>query len=309
MVHVAYCFDKNFEPLFGASLMSLLLNFRSAGAGLTVHVVTDNHHPGFQEKIEHLRSAFAARIELYVISAADIQAMAALPVTRQPHVTHAGYYRLLLARILPETAGKVLYLDADTIVLSDVGALYATDMAGAPVSGVSDLAAERWKAEHQLGRYINSGVLLIDLEQWRREDHAARCLDYIANNREKLLFGEQCAQNLVFQDSLQLLDARWNHYVLPHAKTQVSGDAAILHFVTRDKPSHAWYENPLGKYYWRYLDVSPWAGAVPILPTTLEQAYRFARLLHRQGKVEESIATYEKVLVSMQKSRQTRNES
>ena len=42
--------------------------------------------------------------------------------------------------------------------------------------------------------------------------------------------------------------------------------------------------------YWRYLDVSPWAGALPVEPTTVDKAHRLARLFHRQNKMAESYA-------------------
>jgi lipopolysaccharide biosynthesis glycosyltransferase len=72
----------------------------------------------------------------------------------------------------------------------------------------------------------------------------------------------------------------------------------VLHFITGDKPWHAWYENALGKAYWKYLDVSPWAGAKAVAPTTVEKAHRLARLLHRQNKTAESVRVYDSIVVS-----------
>ncbi|ROZ77019.1 glycosyltransferase family 8 protein [Ramlibacter sp. WS9] len=297
MVHVAYCIDKNYQQHFGASATSLLLNFAGDGSELTIHVVTDEADPVFRARLDRLRSVFKARLELYLVDSQALQAMAPLKGTSAAHVSTATYFRFLLPRILPETVKKLLYLDADTIVPSDIGELFKTDMAGAAVAGVSDYSAKTMAAKQNVERYINSGVILLDVEQWRREDHGARCLAFASENKAKLIFGDQCTINLLFQDRLRLLDARWNCYVTPTARA-LPENPGVFHFITGDKPWHAWYENDLGKAYWRYLDVSPWAGARPVQPTTVDKAHRLARLLHRQNKTAESMRVYDSIIVN-----------
>ena len=72
-----------------------------------------------------------------------------------------------------------------------------------------------------------------------------------------------------------------------------------MHFITADKPWHAWYENNLSKYYWKYLDVSPWAGAVPAPPQNVEKAQRLARLRYLEGKNAESVQVYENIVAAL----------
>jgi lipopolysaccharide biosynthesis glycosyltransferase len=297
MVHVAYCIDKNYQQHFGASLTPLLLNFGGDGSELAIHVVTDEADTAFRSRLDRLRQAFKARIDLYLVGPQEIQAMAPLKGTSAAHVSTATYFRFLLPRILPEAVEKVLYLDADTIVPSDIGELFKVETRGAAVAGVSDFSAKNLAERQGVRRYINSGVILLDVGQWRREDHGARCLAFAHENSRRLIFGDQCTINLLFQESLHLLDTRWNCYVTPVPKA-LPENPGVLHFITGDKPWHAWYENELGKLYWRYLDVSPWAGAVPGEPTTLDKAHRLARLLHRQNKTAESMRVYESIIAN-----------
>jgi lipopolysaccharide biosynthesis glycosyltransferase len=74
-----------------------------------------------------------------------------------------------------------------------------------------------------------------------------------------------------------------------------------LHFITADKPWHSWYENSLSKHYWKYIDVSPWAGATPVPPTRVGKALRLARLRYAEGKSSESIQLYERILTALGK--------
>lgn len=302
MVHVAYCIDKNYQQHFGASATSLLLNFAGDGSDLAIHVITDEADPVFRARLDRLRHAFKARIELYLVGSQEIQAMASLKGTSAPHVSTATYFRFLLPRILPESVEKVLYLDADTIVPSDIGDVFKVDMTGAAVAGVSDYSATSLAARQNVKHYINSGVILLDVEQWRREDHGARCLAFASQNSKRLIFGDQCTINLLFQDRMHLLDTRWNCYVTPTPRP-LPENPGVLHFITGDKPWHAWYENALGKTYWRYLDVSPWAGAQPVEPATVDKAHRLARLFARQNRMAESVRVYESIIATRRDSK------
>src|ERR1700747_2402939 len=45
-----------------------------------------------------------------------------------PHVSNITYSRILIPEIFPETVSRVLYLDADLLVLEDLGPLWQTDL-------------------------------------------------------------------------------------------------------------------------------------------------------------------------------------
>lgn len=307
MVHVAYCFDKNYRQHFGASMTSLLLNFDGPGSDLCIHVITDEMDHVFQTRLNRLQDTFKARIEIHIPLVEDIAEISRLQLNSRAveHVTMATYFRLLLAKILSSSVDRVLYLDADTIILSSVRELFNTDMENATLAGAPDLSSQGMSARLQLQNYINSGVLLIDLKQWRQRNYTSRCLDYAARNPEKLLYADQCTINIVLADSLYLLDGKWNRGVTAHAKSQTADGAGVLHFITRDKPWHAWYENSLAKYYWRYLEVSPWAGALPVQPSTIEEARRMARLSFNQGNSLAAVKIYESILDLLPQAKKT----
>ena len=149
----------------------------------------------FCARLDRLRHAFKARLELYLVGSQELQAMAPLKGTSAPHVSTATYFRFLLPRILPESVKKVLYLDADTIVPSDIGEAFKVDMAGAAVAGVSDFSAQALAAKQNVKQYINSGVILLDVEQWRREDDCRRCLAFASQNTKRLISSATSARS------------------------------------------------------------------------------------------------------------------
>lgn len=300
MIHVSYCFDKNYRQHFGVSVTSLLLNYSGDGADLCIHIVTEEMAPDFQQKLDQLRRRFRANIEVHLLSQDDLQLLPKMS-SYMEFMSLATWYRLFLTRILPANVDRLIHLDSDTVVLSDIGELFQTDIQDAPLAGVPDYSSQTMAERLNLRSYVNSGVLLVDLKQWREQDYGNQCLEHASKNAEMLTFADQCALNTFFGDRIFLLDAKWNRYVTTRANTEDPQGAAILHFIMGDKPWHAWYENDLSKYYWQYLDVSPWAGAKAEPPQTLEKAHRLARLRHRQGQYEESMTIYENMLASLKK--------
>lgn len=300
MVHIAYCFDKNYQQHFGVSLTSLLLNYGGDGADLCIHIITDELDHAFSEKLDRLTRTFKAQIDIILLKPNDIEVVARLPAKTEKlaYMSQATWYRVFLADILPPDVTRVLYLDADTIVLSDLNELFNAAMQGAPIAGVIDCCSDEMSARLRLKNYINSGVLLMDLQQWRDKNLVTHCLEHAVMNSEIFTYADQCAINTFFADNIHFLEKKWNRFVTANEKIQEPQGAAILHFITADKPWHAWYENNLAKYYWKYLDVSLWAGAKPAFPQSVDKAHRLARLWHAQGKIADSIRVYENILAT-----------
>ncbi len=300
-IHVVYCFDRAYQQHFGASVTSLLLNLGGSGSDLVVHVVTDETGAGLRRNIDRLAGAFQAGIELHLVPPDKLRRLAGLTLSNSAisHLSPAAYYRVLLPNILTSDIDRVVYLDCDTIILSDIRPLFETDLGSAALGAVLDRGSATMAPKRGLDRYINTGVLLMSLDIWRDEALSERCLAFATHNPEKIKYGDQCAINFVCRDLIHVLDRRWNGFVSPNIPPDEVAEAAILHYITPDKPWHAWYENSLSALYWRYLDVSPWSGAVPEQPSRVQQVHRLARLRRAQGKTAEALVLYESIVASL----------
>ena len=56
------------------------------------------------------------------------------------HITHTAYFRLLAARLLPDTIDKVIYLDSDVLVKDDLMELWDLDLKGNYCLAAIDIA-------------------------------------------------------------------------------------------------------------------------------------------------------------------------
>jgi lipopolysaccharide biosynthesis glycosyltransferase len=167
------------------------------------------------------------------------------------------YARLAAPELLDEP--RVVYLDTDTLVKADLGELYDWDLRGRPMAAVRDMIALRLSVKspkerryfegkvngRSLDSYFNSGVLVMDLEQFRRRKLGERAIQIIFENPD-LRFPDQDALNLALDGDVLLLPERWNamtcekltpaHPGMPSLLRErirtALDDPAILHYAT-----------------------------------------------------------------------------
>ena len=112
-----------------------------------------------------------------------------LPLMPEAHYTIDTYTRLWLGEFFPQTVDRVLYLDADIVVVGSIAPLWNVDLGGALMGAVdipgSDRGVTRLGMRAEDG-YFNAGVLVIDLKQWRATRAEETVLDYIRANPERV---------------------------------------------------------------------------------------------------------------------------
>ena len=133
-------------------------------------------------------------------------------------------YRLFLHEILPEY-DKILYLDSDIIVRSDVKELFDTDLEDFAIGAVIDRSATKFpltvtKLKYYLyfrntlklkksSKYFNSGVLLMDLNKLRHSDFSDQWRREI-NSELTFFMPDQDILNRIFGQKILYLDKTWN---------------------------------------------------------------------------------------------------
>ena len=236
-INIAYCFDKNYRQHFAASICSLIKNANEFRA-LNIFIVTDAADAVFKSKIEIIIPPTKTRRITWIII--DEALVGGLPLDGKSHFTASIYYRLLLPSLLSGDVKKIIYLDSDTIVQSDLSTVYDIPMDGYSLAGAMDIKSSKEAERIGVSRYINSGVLLMNLDFWRRNLIDRKCLSWISVQKD-LILGDQDAINIVCQSSIYVLGKEWNYCLDP--RSTYSPDelksAKIVHFITSDKPWHS----------------------------------------------------------------------
>lgn len=192
----------------------------------------------------------------------------------------------LLKFIIPDLLkdlNKVLYLDGDIIVNSDLGELYGTDLENNFIAAVADSGTLYWTNDfiRSVQNYFNSGVMLMDLKKMRAESTSRVLIETKKNLNDSSLM-DQNVFNLVFNGKVKLLPVKYNFMPLSleraKFKWDIKGvnekygtnyqnesemylDSAIVHYSSKDKP---WkYPDAAWAYLWRHYYLSLYKNEMP----------------------------------------------
>lgn len=128
--------------------------------------------------------------------------------------SHTIYYRILIDRILPKDIEKILYIDTDMLVLSDIREIFKTDLKDkilASSSGSINVVPCRIKFKSLKGdnkltidfkQYFCSGLMLINMPQWRAQNAESKCISFLQDY--EAIYPDQDTLNYVAQDNIDL---------------------------------------------------------------------------------------------------------
>jgi lipopolysaccharide biosynthesis glycosyltransferase len=209
-MNIVLCGDRCVLPGIHVATYSLLSRMNPAVQEVQFNIFTD----GINEvDIALLRQTlnFAARPYTLNLHHLDKSSFSGYPTLNG---SLGPYYRLYAAQVMP--VERFLYVDADTLCDVDVSALQTVEMGCFPAAWVPEAplskAVDRSVAEQLVGTptefYFNSGVLLVNVAEWRRQKITERALDYIATNRPA--FYDQSALNFILHRNALILDCKYN---------------------------------------------------------------------------------------------------
>jgi len=209
---------------------------------------------------------------------------------RVPKITYA---RIHLSAYLPD-ATRVILLDSDVLALTCVGRLWDTPLEGAVAGATVDPFVPFVSSRDGLARYaelgmpadapyLNAGVMLVDLDRWRREEIARKAFAYIQKNWQVTRWYDQDALNAVLAGRWRELDGRWQ--AQPRAADlSMAGGAAgaqpwIVHFSGRLKPWVYEVGSSADREFFAVLDRTAWSGWRPSRSARTRLTALYARRL------------------------------
>jgi len=206
-----------------------------------------------------------------------------LPLNPRAHYTLDNWTRLWVQEFFSSEVERILYLDSDLVVAGSIASLWCLDLEGRLLGAVNIPGSLHGVAK--LGMqpedgYFNSGVLLIDLKQWRESRALDIILDCVDAHPERFQYTlDQDALNACFHARTKRLDYKWNVTwpfffdpgSLPLSLTDVETvcrEARIIHFNGSSKPWSYLCNHPRKAEYEKYLRMTEWRDFIPDDQTT-----------------------------------------
>jgi lipopolysaccharide biosynthesis glycosyltransferase len=177
------------------------------------------------------------------------------------YISKESYYRILCSELLPETEDRVLYLDADILIRGSIRPLYNMDFSGKSLIAVSDYGVNHILTDKKkkLGfkaneTYINSGVILFNLEKMRQKFDLDDFLSLLVKYKDLLTYYDQDMINLYFKGDIKFAEEIYNYRTVYGGTRkmlrylfgkQKEKSPVIVHYMCSIKP---WMLD----YYWKY---------------------------------------------------------
>jgi lipopolysaccharide biosynthesis glycosyltransferase len=264
-IQIAVATDDGYAGHLSVMLLSL---FERGGQNpLHVHALVPTDFKS-SSKIAASLGSNARQVTFHPVDAETVAGL-----KQRPDITNATYYRLLMAELLPPTIGRIIYLDCDMLVCGDISPLWEMPLGDAIVAAVPDpgftqrsVLGLSWSEP-----YFNAGMLLVDLDRWRRADVGKAALDFAASEPERLSFNDQCALNWVLRGRWLELPSIWNlqafmlgdlkrgYFSYPRHLRKNTEGARIVHFNDPGRPWLYLDEHPFKPDYLAYRARTPWA--------------------------------------------------
>jgi len=261
-INIAFTIDNNY-PIFTLLAINSILKNNHSGNHYNFYIVNNN----ITDKNKLLMKKFVEdknqTIEFIQVNPDIITKGKDFYQYLYSRITSMGMVRILLPEILPDNMDRVLYLDGDILVTSDIAELYNTDLGDKIVAmsfNKSHITVDITKY------YCNSGVILMDIGKWKAEKITDKMLLYIEENKEKFSnngdrtkvfkYPDQDLINIVLEGKIKFLERRWNNVLTPVSNAkEMSG---LNHFIGPKKPwDFPRTHNSAFKLYYKYWNDSP----------------------------------------------------
>ncbi|KAI7991167.1 putative galacturonosyltransferase-like 7 [Camellia lanceoleosa] len=170
-----------------------------------------------------------------------------------------NYAKNYLADLLETCVRRVIYLDSDLVVVDDIWKLWSTSLGGKTI-GASEychanfskyFTASFWSDNRFSGTfagrspcYFNTGVMVMDLEKWRRFGYTKRIERWMQIQKSGRIYelGSLPPFLLAFAGHVAAIEHRWNQHGLGGDNVRGScrdlhaGPVSLLHWSGSGKP-------------------------------------------------------------------------
>ncbi|MDR2033858.1 MAG: glycosyltransferase family 8 protein [Helicobacteraceae bacterium] len=257
-IHIAFTINEAYVKYFVVCLTSIL---ESAGdEELHFYVIHDDITEHSKKRILELKHIKDFAANFIVVNP---QVIKQIKAPTQSHISANTSYRLKIGSIM-QNLDRIIFLDADLIVKSNLLALWNTDISNYYLASVVDQAPVNKKFNDWIPnlklpnnfRYVNTGVCLCNLKKWREDNMEKLFFDVAVEYHSALKFPEQDILNIACAPKILKLSHTWNamplqEYIVKKEKEEAFANPHIIHYAGYNKP-WIYLDAPYADLFWKY---------------------------------------------------------
>ena len=261
-VHVFMASDDNYIPYLMITAKSISLH-SSDEYIYDITVLTNGLSAHNIRKLRHL-ALDNVNISIVNMDSLVLPMRDKLRATLRDYYSEAIFYRMFIASMYPRLT-KAIYIDCDIVLVDDIAKLYFTDIGDNILGAVSDESipgvpefcdyVKKWVGV-PVEKYINSGVLLINLREYRRSFILERFVSLIKEKNFATVAPDQDYLNYLCKGRIHYLDGGWNKQPKTENLLPVENQH-LIHYNLYNKPWH-YSDVPYSDAFWDVARQTPY---------------------------------------------------
>lgn len=256
IIPIFFACDDNYIPFLMVTIRSIIENSNNSDI-YRIYVL----NTGIKKEHEDLIKGYEksnVKIELVDVTPKIQEISKELDDVRD-YYTKAIFYRLFIASLFPQY-DKAIYLDCDIVVLNDIANFFKIELDNHLLGVVvDDVVANnddfKVYTKETVGveacKYFNSGVLLMNLEQYRKYDIENIFVDITKKYNFPSVAPDQDFLNFMCYGKVKYLDKSWNRMPIEDG---YNGDLNLIHYNMFMKPWR--YDIMYEEYFWKYAEMT-----------------------------------------------------
>lgn len=201
-------------------------------------------------------------IEFHEIDSAEFECIK----NRTHGFTIGTMFRCMLPDLLPDLS-KIVYLDADIFVNTDIKELWEFDINDYCLAAVVDEGVIKFHIPNILykypeidrNQYFNAGVLCMNLRKIKQRGNLKDLVVKFLVNNPEATYPDQDALNVLFHNNILYLDSSWNQFVYSHREDNKDNlDNAVFHYVGKNSLI-LYSQSKIDMEYFKTICRTPWS--------------------------------------------------
>ncbi len=263
-IPVFYTISDNYTPYAAVSIQSLI-DHVDPNKDYTITLLVQNISDMHKKDLEDL-STKNVHVNIFHI---DDEMVAPIHNSEENYLraqffTISIFYRLFIPNLFPQY-DKAVYLDADTIICTDIAELYNTEIGDNMFASVPDMSIRFIKPLQVYikecqgifppEKYINNGVILFNMKAFRDKKFVDKFYSLIEKYHFDNIDPDQAYMNEICEDKIYHLPLEWD--AMPNEHMDEIKNPKIVHYNLFFKPWH-FADVQYGKYFWDVAKKSPY---------------------------------------------------
>lgn len=255
-IPIFYTISDNYAPYASVSIQSLI-NHTNPQNDYTITLLVQSISDEHRESLENM-STENVHVNVFHINDDMVKPIhnSEENYLRGQFFTMSIFYRLFIPELFPQY-DKAVYLDADTIVNTDIAEMYNIDIGDNMFASCPDLSIRYMPLLQEYikncqgifppEKYINNGVILFNTKAFRDKHFIDKFYYLIEKYHFDNVDPDQAYMNEICEDKIYHLPKEWD--AMPNESMPEIENPKIVHYNLFFKPWH-FDDVQYGNYFW-----------------------------------------------------------